>query len=238
MNQIQRDTPFDLAFPDPKRNHESFAAIREEAEHRKVDLSDAGAFLLLAQVGREVQEMAGEEEEELPASQRVRSFGPLLFHAFHFDASGRSVLGVESADLAQLRDPEGASSDGSAELPSGSGYLQLPLRRVWVRPEGGEGPAEDVDGIFWVCPADEGRDLHLLVISGIRADRPGFSVLPLPPISRLEAIAWRDRQARTEGQDFQSTLPGGELGGLLSLETPGEVVKLWVWALTVFQTGG
>jgi len=75
--------------------------------------------------------------------------------------------------------------------------------------------------------------LSLLVITGVRPDRPGFSVLPLPVVPMADVGAWLGRRARPEGggEDFQTTLPGGDLGNLYSVETAGETLKLVARAL-------
>ncbi|TVP45536.1 MAG: hypothetical protein EA350_09000 [Gemmatimonadales bacterium] len=80
--------------------------------------------------------------------------------------------------------------------------------------------------------------LSLLVITGVRADRPGFSVLPLPEVPMADVEAWLERRARPEGagEDFQTTLPGGELGNLYSVETTGETLKLVARALGYAMT--
>jgi hypothetical protein len=74
----------------------------------------------------------------------------------------------------------------------------------------------------------QGELLHLLAVSGIVPGRPGFSAIPLPALALPDVEAWLSQTARdpSQGADFQTTLPGGELGGLYSIETPAELVKL------------
>ena len=111
--------------------------------------------------------------------------------------------------------------DWDFAAPSRAGYVQLPHYLFWARPEAG-GPAEALDGFFWVLtPAHR---LHLMVASGMRADRPGLGVMPVPEIPGEEASRWAAVNVRERGDDFASTLPGGE--DLCSIETLGEVVKL------------
>ncbi len=66
---------------------------------------------------------------------------------------------------------------------------------------------------------------------GIRKDRPGLSVVPLPSLPVAAAGEWASMQVRPEGKDFRSSLPGAELENLYSVEAGAEAVKL---ALRVF----
>jgi hypothetical protein len=69
-------------------------------------------------------------------------------------------------------------------------------------------------------------------------ERSGFSVLPVPPIPLADARRWLTERGRDPGQgpDFESTLPGGDLGRLYSVETSGELLKLLARALAVAVT--
>lgn len=226
-----RITPYELAFPDNEFAESRFRAVEQEARTRDAEIQDSGAFLLLAQVGRILQELG---ERASPAAL-VPTFGPFLFHAFHFHRAGRPTFLVETPTLRYLLEADAAPPGWRGEMPAPAGYLQLPRHLMWARPEGQDGPAEAVDGIFWTG-SDPGR-LDLLVVTGIRGDRPGFSVLPVPPVSMAEAMKWMTRSAREKGDDFATTLPGGELDRLYSLETQGEVVKLAARILSHAATG-
>jgi hypothetical protein len=81
-----------------------------------------------------------------------------------------------------------------------------------------------VDGLFWTLPPT--GQLHLLLAAGLREDRPGLSVVPLPDAPFGEAGTWLDASVRERGSDFATTIPGGELTGLYSLTAAGEVLKL------------
>lgn len=127
-------------------------------------------------------------------------------------------------------DQSGSSDDpggGSAGPDGGSGG-----------PDGGSGdpsgPAEPVDGIFWARSA--GETLSLLVALGVRGDRPGISVVSLPPVPLADARGWLTASVRDEGEDFRTTLPGGELDGLYSIVTLGEALKLTARALAYVHT--
>ncbi len=215
-----RPTPYEMAFPDEGFAESRFSAIEEEARSRDANLDESGAFLLLAQVGRVLRELGGEASP----TALVPTFGAFLFHAFHFHRAAMPSFLVETSTLRYLLEADAASDRWEGELPAPAGYLQLPRHLLWARPDGEEGPAEAVDGIFWAQSAH--GTLNFLAVTGIRGDRPGFSVLPVPPVPLAEVVSWMTRPAREEGEDFATTLPGGEMDRLYSLETPGEVVKL------------
>ena len=119
-------------------------------------------------------------------------------------------------------------------LPGKGGYLQLPQHMVWTA--GGEGEApESLDGIFWSAP--DGGNVTLLLVMGIRKDRPGLAVVPLPTLPLGAAASWASMTIRPDGDDFRSALPGAELEGLYSVEAGAEIVKLAMrifWYLDVF----
>jgi hypothetical protein len=83
---------------------------------------------------------------------------------------------------------------------------------------------ESIDGVFWVL-SNRGT-LHSLLIAGLRPDRPGFVIVPIPEAPVSEASSWVQAVVRNGIDDFSSQLPGGELDQLHALETSGEVLKL------------
>ncbi|TVR62956.1 MAG: hypothetical protein EA422_10310 [Gemmatimonadales bacterium] len=221
-----RMTPYEVGIPGREFAEANFPAIRREAEARKVDDTDPGAFLLLGEVGRTLKEIQGEER----GGEALHQFGAFLFHAYHFHGAGEPLLLVETEALREAIHHEGSPDGGDArlwegELPAHAGYLQLPRHLVWSHPDP-EGPAEDVDGVFWT--RSSGGSLSLLAALGIRGDRPGLSVVPLPPVPLADAPRWPAAPVRAEGEgpDFATTLPGGELDGLYSVIRAGEVLKL------------
>ena len=217
-----RMTPYELGIPGREFADTNFAAIRREAEARQVDDSDPGAFLLLGEVGRTLKEIQGEER----GGEALHQFGAFLFHAYHFHRAGELVLLVETEAVRQaLHHDHRNPGLWEGELPAHAGYLQLPRHLVWSHPDP-DGPAEDMDGVFWV--RSTGESLSLLAGLGIRGDRPGLSVVPLPPVPLADAAHWHTAPVREEGEgsDFATTLPGGELDGLYSVIRAGEVLKL------------
>ncbi|MYK69467.1 MAG: hypothetical protein F4020_08040 [Gammaproteobacteria bacterium] len=218
-DRYARVTPYEMALPGRPFAEERFGLIRDEADRRGVDIWDPGAFSMLEQSRRAIADIRVEDDNPVLFVQ----YGVILFHAFHFWSAGEHLylLGNEAAhQLTRARRPAGPE-DWAFAAPSRAGYVQLPHYLFWARPEAG-GPAEALDGFFWVfTPAHR---LHLMVASGMRADRPGLGVMPVPEIPGEEASRWAAANVRERGDDFASTLPGGE--DLCSIETLGEVVKL------------
>ena len=218
-DRYARVTPYEMALPGRAFAEERFELIREEAERRDADIWDPGAFSMLEQAGRTIADIRIEDEDPVLFVQ----YGVILFHAFHFWSAGEHLylLGNEAAHQVTRAGLPPVPADWAFTAPAGAGYVQLPHYLFWARPEAG-GPAESLDGFFWVLtPAHR---LHLMVASGMRADRPGLGVMPVPEIPGEEASHWAAATVRRQGDDFASTLPGGE--ELCSIETLGEVVKL------------
>lgn len=216
-----RMTPYEIGVPGREFAEENFAAIQEEAEAREADLLDPAAFILLGQVGRVLKEIQGEEE----GGEALHRFGDFLFHAYHFHRAGELLLLADTPVVRGLVEETLPLGSWEGSLPADAGYLQLPRHLVWSHPEP-DGPPEDLDGIFWVRSA--GGTLSLLAALGIRVGRPGLSVIPLPPVPLEDAGSWSDARMRQEGEgeDFATTLPGGELDRLYSVVTAGEILKL------------
>jgi len=231
-----RVTPYELGIPGREFADRVFAAIAEEVESRGVDATDPGAFFQLGEVGRALREIQGEER----GGDAIERFAAFLFHAWHFHRTGEVLLllgtdaaraAVAGAGAAVASAPAPGTASGADDeplrwegtLPAEAGYLQLPRHLFWSHPEA-DGPAEPIDGFFWVRAA--GETLSLLVAMGVRGDRPGISVVELPPVPVAEATLWVAGGAREGGEDFATTLPGGELDHLYSIVTLGEVLTL------------
>lgn len=219
-----RRTPYEVAFPDPTTAEDWMDRIREGAggDEAESALRDPGRFLSLPSVARVVHEM----REPGAGGEEVQKHAILLFHAFHFHEAGRFVLFLETGAVRYLVETDQSATGpggGSPDPPASAGYLQLPRQLFWMSPVE-EGRPEPVDGMFWTVP--DGERLSLLVVGGMREDRPGFSVVPLPPVPVSDAEVWLRSRVRESGPDFETTLPGGELERLYSIEAAGEVLKL------------
>jgi hypothetical protein len=248
-----RPTPFALGLPDERWIDERFAAIAEEAAARGSDLADPGSFLLLAQVGASLDDLREGRGEGASSPESFHSFGLFLFHAFHLFGAGRReeaadapvprglLLDVEPAMARYLVEASPQAPSGwTGALPGAAGYLRLPRNLFWTRPAGEDGTPEALDGVAWTQAHGSAArsELALLAVAGIVRERPGFSVLPVPPVPVAEASAWITGTGRPPGggADFETTLPGGELGRLYSIETAGELLKLTARALALAES--
>lgn len=213
-----RVTPFEIGLPGRGFATDAFSAIRAEAEERGVDPSDPGAFLQLGEVGRVLRELQGDDR----GPELLQRLGSFLFHAFHFHEAGRPTLLVASAVARRLADP-GFTPDWGGSLPAAAGYAQLPRHLFWT--EDATDTPEPIDGAFWV--EARGRTLSLLLATGLRGGRPGFSLVEVPPVDVETAVGLTEARVREDGDDFATTLPGGELDELHSITTLGEAIKLF-----------
>ena len=220
-----RRTPYELLLPDPDFADRSFPAIGEEAAERGVDAENPAAFVMLGAV----QATLAELREEDAAPESAHDHGGVLFFAYHLWRTGGAVTLVRRGTL------RGLASGGAGQahvvrkslwtraLGGSTGYIQLPQHLVWIEEADG-GPPESVDGFFWF--GDARGALHLALVAGMRSDRPGYIVVPVPPQPLDTLSDWATGPAREGGDDFETSLPGAELDGLLGIRTPAEVFKL------------
>lgn len=187
---------------------------------------DPDQFGFLGRVADAIRTMLPEDAPP-EARDELRA---VLFHAWAFWHAGQPVFALQPPVARYLVEARPGLSGWPLRLPAASVYLQLPANLFWASTAPDATP-EPVDGM-WVAAAEPVRRLHGLLVLGLRPDRPGFSVI------RVEAevppggpAAWMGARTRAQGPDFASTLPGGDLGRLYSLATPGEALKLIAGAL-------
>ena len=220
-----RLTPYELVFAEAIDDR-LFPPIAEEADARGMPLHEPERFLFLSSVGRLLQSFAGQEPDSGAEKEEIRQYGRLLYHAFHLWRERKALLVLTDEAARWLMEDVTTVGDWRLRTPSPAGYVQLPKHLVWAAPAAGATP-EPVDGFFWTfVPGDDSPDtLHVLLALGLRPDRPGFSIVPAT--GELDTVAhWAEIDARPDGQDFETTIPGGEQDRLHSLETPAEILKL------------
>jgi len=194
------------------------------------DLSDPERFVLLSEVGATLRLIQGEDDPP----ELIQQHGVLLFHAYHFWKEGQPFYQLETGVVRYLVETGPGLEEWTPSLPGAAGYLQLPQHLFWV-PGGEDTPPESLDGFFWSAP--DGENVSLLLTMGMRWDRPGLSVVPLPTLPLTAAGEWAAMAVRPDGQDFQSSLPGSELENLYAVEAGAEAVKLAMrvfWYLDTF----
>jgi hypothetical protein len=211
-----RLTPFELAFPEAQLVDQLIADITEEASGRGGDPANPSVFITMGSVGAFISTL---QEPDAPP-ESVHQYGALVYHAAFFREEGCPLF-VLSAHAARYL-VEGAPL-GEPVPPTDAGYLQLPQHLFWIA--GGEGEApESIDGLFWTV-ASSGI-LYVMAATGVRPDRPGFGTVPVPEAPIGEAADWLTTDARREGGDFTSKLPGADIDGLYEVQAAGEVLKL------------
>ena len=210
-----RITPYELAFRDRSTAEEFSAQIDDEAAGRGADPHDPHAFVTMGAVGAFIR---GLEGPGAPPGA-VHHLGALVYHGVHFTRAGCPLYLLTTAAARHLVE---GSPDGPPEPPTPAGYLQLPQHLFWAESAGAT--PESVDGLFWTA-TDAGL-LHAMLVTGMRADRPGLDVVPLPEAPLAEAEMWLTAEVREDGRDFASKLPGSELDALYSFQAAGEALKL------------
>ena len=230
-----RRTPFELAFPDRSTVERLSAEVAEEAERRGADDSLLETFMTTTAVGARVREMSGPDAPP----ESGYPFASLLYHAVHFLRAGAPLYLLDTAVTRRLVGPAWQDRDTPEESPrpeppSTAGYLQLPRHLVWTEGDGGDRAPESLDGLFWTVTGS--RMLNVLPVAGLLPDRPGFGALPLPCAPLADALLWSDATVRPSGDDFASTLPGGELDRLYAVRTAGEVLKLLARFFTLLRS--
>jgi hypothetical protein len=231
-----RPDPYDLVFGVEAMDDRLFPPIAEEAGARGLTLDDPDRFLFLTSVGHLLQAIAGPAESPNEAGQAgelMKQHGRLLFHAFHFWHTGKRIVELDEPQLRRLLDGEVVGGDWTLATPAAAGYVRLPANLVWASPAPGLRP-EPADGFFW---SFDSPALHLLMALGVRPDRPGFSVVTTTGMTDTEPH-WGDVDARPGGRDFATTLPGGELDRLYSVETAAELLKLASLCFRELERGG
>jgi hypothetical protein len=232
---VARQTPYELVFLHSGFEDEVFPGIAEEAAARGVATSSPEPFMLLATVGNALRELMPEGESGAggpEVRERLEQFGKLLFQAYNFWRYDRYLLLLSGAAARHLVESSPTPPGWDFSPPHPAGYLQLPRNLFWVEAVAGQ-PPEPADGFFWTMldmsdpKASSVSRLDILLATGLRRNRPGFSTLSLTAeLPDSGPGPWIASEARPGGADFESVLPGGELQSLYSLTTMAEVLKL------------
>lgn len=210
-----RVTPYELVFGGRTNAEALVAAVEEESAGRGADPEDPHAFVTMGAVGAFVREL---EASDAPPGA-IHQYGALAFHGVHFTRADCPLFLLSTHVVRYLVD---GAPRAAVEPPSRAGYLQLPQHLFWT--DAGADVPESVDGIFW-SGTTKGI-LHSMIVAGMRPDRAGLGVVPLPEAPLCEAETWLEADARGDGSDFASLMPGSEIDRLYAFTTSGEVLKL------------
>jgi hypothetical protein len=219
-------TPYELVFTEADFESRVFPMIRAEAEEQDVDSLRSERFGFLSTAADVIRSVTPEEAPP----EALDQYRALLFHAYHFWDAGRRVYVLDTAVARYLVEAAPKMRDWSLTIPISSAYVQLPANLFWssISPDT---PPEPVDGFFITLGStgdsleERLERLEILLVLGIHRARAGFSVIPLSTevgVGVTELWAAEER----EGGDFANVLPGGEIAGLYSMLTTGEVLKL------------
>ena len=214
-DEYTRVTPFELLFATPDEAGTFSASVAEESEGRGADIDAPHAFVTMGVVTDFIRRIEGDDAPP----EAIHQYGALAFHALHFSRAGLPLY-LLSTHAARFL-VEGRGGDDPAPV-SPAGYLQLPQHLFWMN-DGSETP-QSVDGLFWKTTAS--GFLHTLLVTGMRSDRGGVGVVPLPEAPLADANGWLDVDARGDGSDFHNAMPGAEIDALYLFSTSGEVLKL------------
>ncbi|MDH3456861.1 MAG: hypothetical protein OER90_08470 [Gemmatimonadota bacterium] len=216
---MTRPHPFEHAFGHLAANR--FPAIRDEAQEAHRDTADFPQFSAL----RSVQHLLSELESPDVLEQHPEAAGgyaAALLAAFRFWNAGCPTHAIPRHAF----EGDVGTSDGSVpHIPGGACYLRLPYQLFWARIDEHHAH-EPVDGLF-VLEGVHGREVVLLLVLGLREDRPGFSqiIVTAVPTDLTQAA----EQARKPW--FAPVLDGGDAAGLKSLVTEADVLLLTNLAL-------
>jgi hypothetical protein len=234
QTESTRVTPYELAFGEAGMPERLFSGIEKEAALAGVDAARLDHFTLVHAVDEALKAIV---PAEAPADA-TEQYRVVLFHAFNFWRFGKRLYLVERDVARSLVQRPVAVPSGKLPVPHPACYVQLPANLFWasIAPDT---PPEPVDGFFVTAfdgtdPLDDPfRHIHALMVLGIRRNRAGFSTIPFETETGPRiATDWLDAPAREDGEDFANVLPGGEMGGISSILTVAEALKLLARVLT------
>ena len=209
----------------------AFPAIQSEAERRGSDTRRRDQFVLLGNAGATLKDTVPDDAPP----EALEEYAELLYHAFQFWSFGRRLYVFDEAVTELLTAPTFHLHGWELAGPP-SCYLQFPYQRLWARVSV-DAPFEPVDGCFVVVdetePAPEtGVHLRAQLLLGVRADRPGLSLVSYRTDLDPRAVEGHaSRPWREDGDPFVNVIPGGERKGYKTLATTSELEALVIRAL-------
>jgi len=220
-----RRSPYEVLFGAEGLTESRFAAIRDEAVSAGVTTAWRDRFASLAAVRELLVDLVPGLADPISLDQYLL----ILHHCYTFWESGCHHYSFEKSTARSLIDTPPDVSVWQPRAPRRSTYLELPENLFWAAVLEAE-PPEPAEGLFVSLEDDPGSGrADVLLVLGVRADRPGFSVAELT----ADLLAAR---AVSEADAFASDLPGADLAQLCSLRRPSEVVMLLLRLLWYIDT--
>jgi hypothetical protein len=208
---VGRITPYEVAFGEERYPEQDFPALADESDRRSMSTWRYDHFTQLERVAALLDQVLPENAEPAAVDQYVR----ILYHCYHFWSAGCPVYAFEAPVLRSLIERPPDLREWPFRAPAPSLYVELPKNLFWAQVTE-SGPPEPVEGMFAAREADRpGAEANILVVLGLRSDRPGFSVADL----RLDPGQARQLD---EPAEFESDIPGAEQAGLYSLQRYSE----------------
>jgi hypothetical protein len=229
-----RLTPYELILEPLERD--DFPAIRAEGEQRGSDVRRRDQFLLLGHAGAALGEMVTEDAD--PAS--LDEYGELLYQGFQFWNYGRRLYSFDDSVTSLLTEADYPTGDWIFAGPPAC-YLQFPYQKLWARVSA-DAPYEPLDGVFAVAAETEqragsGAHLRIQMVLGLRADRPGVSLVSYrDDLDPAKVAARAEHPWRAEGAAYANAIPGGERMGYRTLATTSELEALVIRAFHYLDT--
>jgi hypothetical protein len=233
-----RLTPYEIVFGAAEFEERVFPAIQKEAEAHFEDLTLRERFGFMSVAADTLRQLVPADAPP----EMLDDYRALLYQSYNFWRFGRCLYRLDRAVVRYLVESQPRLDGWPFRMPRPSVYLQLPSNLFWASIST-DIPPEPVDGVFLTMARGDDPlgplygDLQVLLVLGIRRGRPGFSIIPFDTEvgSGIPAV-WAETAGREEGEDFASTLPGGEMAGLYSILTTAEVLKLSARALWFIHT--
>ncbi|UCF41884.1 MAG: hypothetical protein JSW43_06070 [Gemmatimonadota bacterium] len=193
-----------------------FPAIREESVAAAKNMADRGQFASLPTVQRMLLDVETPQlVEEHP--EAAEEYLNTLYVAYRYWDTGRHLVSLDRGALEAALEDE---PEDPPTVPHGACYVQLPERWCWAQVAPDE-PHEPLDGLFIVA-APGHREITVLAVLGLRADRPGFSEVTVVAVPRDLAAA----RAEARTPPFAPVIAGGDAAGIRSLVSTGELLHL------------
>ncbi|GIW51951.1 MAG: hypothetical protein KatS3mg081_1306 [Gemmatimonadales bacterium] len=221
---MSRLHPFQYVFGElaPQR----FEDLREAAKRANYDLDSRVKFQRFQPVLDLLSELVPSEALELTGAV-MEQYATLLYVAYRYWSAGLHTFQLSRDQVRDLLEIEAA--DRPPVVPHGACYLQLPERLFWARIDA-ESPYEPMDGVF-AATGQESGEVTVLAVLGLRPDRGGFSQLALSV-----ALADWERAGETVRRPlFAPVMEGGELAGVYSVVSEGELLYLTHLALSAVR---
>lgn len=209
-----RKSPYAVLFGAEELTESRFAAIRDEALAAGIATARRDRFASLDRA----RELLADLVPDLAEPATLDRYFLILHHCYSFWEAGCHHYAFERSAVRSVITTPPDLSGWLPRSPRHSLYLELPQNLFWAAVVEGE-PPEPAEGMFVSLRGETAEEADILLVLGVRPDRPGFSVAELT----TNLATARDI---SEPDAFASDLPGADLASLYALQRSAEVVSL------------